>query len=206
MIGIIDCDIGNIGSLLNAFRYLNVSTEIIRDPVDLAHCDAVILPGVGAFDTAVSAVRAAGFEPAIRNFTKSGRPLLGICVGMQILTERSEEGSLPGLELVQGGMRNLKNLGCTGKVPHVGFNSIQSVNSPSEFLSDIIGKDFYFVHSYGLPTSEAEGAVATVEYGGARFVAAFQHRNIFGTQFHPEKSGEAGLLVLRRFASCSKNA
>jgi len=206
MIGIIDCQIGNIGSLRNAFAYLGAQVEVIKHPEGLSACQAVVLPGVGAFDPAMAAVETSGFATAVKAYAGEGRPLLGICLGMQILTQGSEEGVLPGLGLVQGRAVNLRKLGCTGKVPHVGFNSIRSVNGDSSFLAETNGRDFYFVHSFGFASPLLACSSAMVEYHGADFVAALQQGNIFATQFHPEKSGEAGLMLLKHFLSCSKNA
>lgn len=206
MIGIIDCQIGNIGSLRNAFAYLGAQVEVINHPVGLSACQAVVLPGVGAFDPAMAAIEASGFAAAVKAYAGERRPLLGICLGMQILAQSSEEGILPGLGLIQGRAVNLRKLGCTGKVPHVGFNSICSVNGDSSFLAETSGRDFYFVHSFGFSAPLMACPSAMVEYQGAGFVAALQQGNIFATQFHPEKSGEAGLMMLKHFLSCSKNA
>ncbi len=199
MIGIIDCNIGNIGSLRNAFSYLGAHVEVISHPEGLSACRAVVLPGVGAFDPAMAAVDASGFASKIKAYASERRPLLGICLGMQMLTHGSEEGVMPGLGLVEGRVLNLRKLGCRGKVPHVGFNAIHSVSGNSSFLADASGRDFYFVHSFGLPGPLCEGSSALVEYQGARFVAALQQENIFATQFHPEKSGESGLMLLQHF-------
>ncbi len=206
MIGIIDCQIGNIGSLKNAFSYIGAKVEVISHPEELYSCDAIVLPGVGAFNSAMTAIHKSGFAQAVKSYAGNGRPLLGICLGMQMLSHGSEEGNLSGLGLIPGLVVNLRRLGCSGKVPHVGFNSIQSVSSKSPFLSGILGGDFYFVHSYALPTSSLEYPIASSEYEGAQFVAALQKENIFATQFHPEKSGEIGLTLLKQFLLCSKNA
>lgn len=206
MIGIIDCQIGNIGSLRSALTYIGAQVEVIRHPDGLSACQAVVLPGVGSFDPAMSSVESSGFAAELKAYAKEGRPILGICLGMQLLTHGSDEGVLLGLGLVDGRAVNLRQLGCTGKVPHVGFNSVQSVCGESEFLASSVGRDFYFVHSFGLPEPLLNYACALVEYQGGNFVAALQQENIFATQFHPEKSGESGLLLLQHFLSCSKNA
>lgn len=206
MIGIIDCQIGNIGSLRNALTYVGAQVDVISHPDGLNACQAVVLPGVGAFDPAMAAVEASEFGAAVKAYAKEGRPVLGICLGMQILTRGSDEGLRSGLGLIDDRAVNLRQLGCTGKVPHVGFNAILSVSGESSFLADAVGRDFYFVHSFGLPGPLSDGSCAFVEYQGARFVAALQQGNIFATQFHPEKSGEAGLMLLQHFLSCSRNA
>lgn len=206
MIGIIDCQIGNIGSLRNALTYLGAEVEVISHPSGVTDCQAVVLPGVGAFDPAMSSVEYSGFGAEIKAYAKAGRPVLGICLGMHLLAHGSDEGVRPGLNLIGGRAVNLRQLGCNGKVPHVGFNAIQSVSGDSNFLADAVGRDFYFVHSFGLPENLVDGPCASVEYQGGRFVAALQQGNIFATQFHPEKSGEAGLMLLQHFLTCSRNA
>jgi len=206
MVGIIDCKIGNIGSLHNALSYLGARVEIITRPDDLTDCQAVVLPGVGAFDPAMAAVESSGFAAGVKAYAEEHRPLLGICLGMQILTQGSDEGVLPGLGLFQGRAVNLRKLGCMGKVPHVGFNSVQSTTGDSGFIAGTSESDFYFVHSFGLPCSNLTGSSSIVEYQGAFFIAALHHENLFATQFHPEKSGDAGLILLEYFLSCSRSA
>lgn len=202
MIGIIDCSIGNIGSLMNAFAYLGKQAEVVHDPAQLSKYRAAVLPGVGAFDAAMGAIRRSGFDAAVSAYAASGAPLLGICLGMQILCAGSEEGELPGLGLLDGRVMKLQSIGCRGKVPHIGFNSVARVSADSPFLQSLLGRDFYFVHSFALPAASASVGVASVEYDGASFIAALRHENIFATQFHPEKSGSAGLALLEQFISC----
>jgi len=206
MIGIIDYDAGNLGSLRNALKYLGAEVEIISSTKDVSSCHAILLPGVGAFDTAMSSIKFAGFGNSVKEFVGSGGPVLGICLGMQMFTSASEEGSLPGLDIVKCSTFSLRKLGCTGKLPHVGFNTIQSVCGDSSFFSDAVGRDFYFVHSYAIPEEASLDSYALIEYENVRFMGAFQHKNMFATQFHPEKSGEAGLVLLEHFITCSKNA
>jgi glutamine amidotransferase len=154
----------------------------------------------------MKALEMSGFSQAIKAYANAGRPILGICLGMQMLAQVSEEGDTPGLGLVPGLAVNLRTLGCMGKVPHVGFNSIQSVNADSCFLAGVLNQDFYFVHSFALSSPPQECAIAIAEYGSTNFIAALQYKNIFATQFHPEKSGESGLMLLKQFLICSKNA
>ena len=208
MIAIIDCHIGNIGSLRNALSYLGAASEVVSEPERLAGFRSVILPGVGAFDAAMGSLRQTGFDRAVTAFVSTGRPLLGICLGFQILCRRSEEGQLPGLGLIPADVVRLNRLGCTGKVPHVGFNAIDAVDGQDSFLADVRGEDFYFVHSFGVDPatlSESAASKAYVHYDNSRFIAAVQQDNVFGTQFHPEKSGEAGVKLLSRFVSCSRS-
>ncbi len=210
MIAIIDSQTGNIGSLLNALACVEARAEIVSDPTALPRFDALVLPGVGAFDHAMTTLRQRGLDVGIQRFAATGRPVLGICLGMQLLCTGSDEGECPGLGLVDARIQHLGAMGCRGKVPHVGFNDIAEQVGESDFLHATAGQDFYFVHSYGL----AEAAVrhdralqmAVTEYEGARFVAAFQRDAVFATQFHPEKSGEAGVTLLQRFVSCLSHA
>jgi glutamine amidotransferase len=210
MIAIIDCNIGNIGSLRNAFAYLGVPVEVVADPATLPKYRAAVLPGVGAFDAAMNSLERSGFVDPIRRFASSGRPMLGICLGLQLLCRRSSEGSAVGLGIVDGDIVNLGSLGCTGKIPHVGFNTVlPPIGPPSQFLTAASGRDFYFVHSFGLESSAElaqSTSLALTNYEGSRFVAALQRDNVFATQFHPEKSGELGLAILSEFVSCSKSA
>ena len=211
MLGIIDCQIGNIGSLKNAFSYLGEKAEVITSPHDLKNCRAAILPGVGAFDPAMAHINSSGFAQAIVDFASSGKPLLGICLGMQILGLRSDEGIGRGLGLIKREIRSLSQIGCKGKVPHVGFNSVNKIDGDSPFLSMALNRDFYFVHSFAIEAhttspEQLDLAVALSEYEGVEFVSALHCKNIFGTQFHPEKSGELGLALLSEFLKCSRNA
>jgi glutamine amidotransferase len=199
MVGIIDCQIGNIGSLRSALSYLGAEVSVVADPDGLRHCSAAILPGVGAFDPAMEQVEASGFAPAIKDYVSTGRPVLGICLGMQLFTEGSDEGNLPGLGLIKCRVKNLRALGCAGKLPHVGFNAVRYEADDSDFLARASSNDFYFVHSFGLAGPLPNVSCAMVEYQGASFVAALHKGNLFGTQFHPEKSGDAGLTLLRKF-------
>lgn len=208
MIAIVDYKIGNIGSLMNVFNYLGESVEIVSDPKLLDNYSAIILPGVGAFDTAMKHLHEADFVEAIKAFTKKGKPILGICLGMQILCRNSDEGESHGLGLIDESIRSLRSMGCKGKIPHVGFNEIKVETRGGSFLSPVNNKDFYFVHSYALPSLGRGGEDVTIclsEYEGVKFVSAFQYKNIFATQFHPEKSGEAGTRLLSEFIKCSKN-
>lgn len=206
-VGIVDCGIGNIGSLLNAFTHLGTEAVLVSDPSRLSEFDGLVLPGVGAFDRAMENINALHLKEALQEHARSGRPMLAICLGMQLLCNRSEEGKLTGLEVVDADVKHLRTLGCRGKVPHVGFNSIGEVEGDSRFLARAINHDFYFVHSYGLvrPDVAPPGmSLAFADYEDTRFVAALQYKNIFATQFHPEKSGDVGLGLLSEFIACSK--
>lgn len=207
MIAIVDYKIGNIGSLMNVFNFLGEVVEVVSDPKLLDKYSAIILPGVGAYDTAMNSLHETGFIDPIKSFVKSGKPILGICLGLQVLCKSSEEGSVMGLGLIDGSIKSLTKLGCRGKVPHVGFNEIKVKVGDSPFLTSSSEKDFYFVHSFALDSVNADGDItlAYTEYEGVEFVCALRYKNIFATQFHPEKSGEAGTRLLSEFIKCSKN-
>lgn len=205
MLGIVDCNIGNIRSIVNAFNYLGTPIEMVSDPARLLDFDAIVLPGVGAFDAAMTSLTATGFDVAVKEFVATGKPLLGICLGMQLLCNGSQEGVLPGLGLVDLDVINLRQLGCQGKIPHVGFNTINRLRGESSFLQKAQGQDFYFVHTFAVedrPEGNPDLSVACAAYEGVEVVAALQNGNVFATQFHPEKSGEAGLNLISEFLAC----
>ena len=201
MIGIIDYKINNIASVVNAIKFLNIDYEVVTDPKILSDFNMLILPGVGAFDSGVKALQSSGMFDGLQKLDLKFTKLFGICLGMQLLCESSEEGNLKGLGLVNGKVVHLKNKGCVGKIPHVGFNTIKS-SSKHIFLESMLGSDFYFVHSYGLNTDCKNIKTASCNYGGAKIIAALQSGNIYGSQFHPEKSGHRGLELIRRVYKC----
>ncbi len=197
-IAVIDYGAGNLRSVEKALGHLGCECEVTADPGVLAAADGAILPGVGAFGDAMGQLRARGLEAPIRAFVETGKPFLGICLGLQILFESSEESpGVAGLGLLRGKILRLP--GDRGlKVPHMGWNSLQ-VRGGS-FL-DGLGEEpyVYFVHSYYLQAEE-EIVAATAEYG-VRFHAAVQKENLMACQFHPEKSGDVGLRILANFAA-----
>ena len=151
MIGVIDYKINNIGSVLNAVKFLNIDYEVVTDPAKLNDFNMLILPGVGSFDSGVKALQTCGMFDGLQNLDLKSTKLFGICLGMQLLSSSSEEGTLQGLDLVKGKVVHLKNKNCDGKIPHVGFNTIQS-SDKHIFLESMLGNDYYFVHSYALNT------------------------------------------------------
>ncbi len=198
MISIVDYGAGNLQSVRNAFLKLGADTTVVSSPDQLKGTDALILPGVGAFGDAMEALNSRGFPEAIREFVKSGRPFLGICLGMQLLLDSSEESpGVEGLHILKGTVRRFPaNMGL--KVPHIGFNSITRQNEASLF--DGLGEHpyYYFVHSYYCSFEDASQCAARAEYG-LSFDASAQWNNVFATQFHPEKSGVVGLRTLQNF-------
>ena len=201
MIGIIDYSINNIGSLINAIKFLDIDYEVVSDPENLINYKMLILPGVGSFDSGVKALQMSGMFDGLQNLDLKYTKLFGICLGMQLLCSSSEEGNLQGLDLVKGKVVHLKNKNCDGKIPHVGFNTIRSSDN-NIFLESALGDDFYFVHSYALNTDCKKIKTATCDYSGATITAALQYKSIFGTQFHPEKSGLKGIELIRLAYLC----
>lgn len=198
MIAVIDYGAGNLQSVEKALRHIGCrACQVTADPAVLLAAEAAVLPGVGAFGDAMAQLRARGLEQPIRTFAASGRPFLGVCLGLQILFESSEESpGVKGLGLLKGKVLRIPDTGL--KVPHMGWNSL-SLKKPGGLLAGLGEEPYvYFVHSYYL-RAEEEIVTATAEYGVTMDVAV-QKGNLMACQFHPEKSGETGLAILRNFA------
>jgi len=198
MLVIIDYGVGNLASISNMFRRVGVQSLISGRPEDVANADKLLLPGVGAFDDVMRKFGESGLADVIeRRVRHDGVPVLGICVGMQMLSEGSEEGQLPGLGWIAGRCERLPDLP-EARVPHMGWNRVTRAKSST--LTDELPEDarFYFAHSYHVVCREAEDVLMTANHG-KEIVAAVQKRNIFGVQFHPEKSHRFGMDLLRRF-------
>ena len=210
-IGIIDYGSGNIFSLAKAFQHLGCHVEIITSSDQLLLVDNLVLPGVGAFGKVMQKFEASGLKEVVCKDVKLGRPLLGICVGMQILFDVSDEfGKYKGLGLIAGNVEKISDknvLGFSQCVPHIGWSALVQPQrkekiSRQKGLFTGLGEDekFYFVHSYAAVPRASHHRVADTVYGGRRICAAVKHDNLYGTQFHPEKSGSIGLKVLSNFA------
>lgn len=201
MIGIIDYDAGNLKSVEKACIYLGEETTVTRDPEILLHADKIILPGVGAFGDAMEKLNYYKLPEVIKQIINNKIPFLGICLGLQLLFEKSEESpGIQGLGILKGEIVRLPEMGL--KIPHVGWNSL-AINSKSQLYQGIEEVFVYFVHSYYLKADENQIVSATAEYG-IEFHASVEKDNIFGCQFHPEKSGEAGLKILQNFIGIGK--
>ena len=200
-IAIIDYGVGNLKSVSNALRYLGCESVITADPQELERADGVILPGVGAFPDAADKLRAAGLDQTVITQGQK-KPVLGICLGMQLLLERGEEvRPCPGLGVVQGVCAKIPT---QEKLPHIGWNTLTFSHDSPLFQGLDQGTSVYFVHSFSAQdTSEAQ-VIATTDYG-IPVTAAVQNGNFFACQFHPEKSGDAGLHILRNFARLSQS-
>ncbi|MDD5067471.1 MAG: imidazole glycerol phosphate synthase subunit HisH [bacterium] len=194
---IIDYKMGNLGSVYNAFRFLKHNVEISDSPQKLMDCDGMVLPGVGAFGDAMKNLNRSSLADTIRSEIKKGKPYLGICLGYQMLFESSEEDrDIKGLGVLKGGVVRFRtdNL----KVPHIGWNQIK-IQKESMILKEIGDNSYlYFVHSYYPDPEDEDLALTRTEYGES-FVSAVAKDNIFAFQFHPEKSQESGLKILKNF-------
>ena len=195
-IAIVDYGVGNLKSVANALRYIGQDSAVTEDPAEIERADAVILPGVGAFPDAADKLRRKGLDRALT--AQAGqKPILGIYLGMQLLFDRGEEvRDCEGLGLVSGHVGRIQT---DLKLPHIGWNSLTFPN-PSPLFQGLDGGTYvYFVHSYCAYADREEDVLAVTEYGPS-VVAAVGRNGVYGCQFHPEKSGEAGLVILRNFA------
>jgi glutamine amidotransferase len=200
MIEIIDYKAGNLTSVKRALDYLGIAARITADPERVRGAERVIFPGVGAAGSAVETLRAAGLDEALKAACRRGAPILGICLGTQIILSRSEEdGGVACLGLIAGDVVRFRPDDPSLKVPHMGWNSAR-IRRPHPLLEGVgEGDEFYFVHSYYPQPARDADVIATTDYG-TTFASAIGRGNLFATQFHPEKSGPAGLRILERFA------
>ncbi|MCS7210590.1 MAG: imidazole glycerol phosphate synthase subunit HisH [Chloroherpetonaceae bacterium] len=198
MISIIDYGASNLRSVAKAFEFLGIPVRFAERASDVARADKLILPGVGAFGKAIEAVRQHKFAEAIGEHLDKGKPLLGICLGMQLLLTESEEmGQHQGLNVIAGKVKRFDDT--KDKVPQIGWNSLDFIRRDALLFKGIDeGAFVYFVHSYYCVPEV--GTAAEAYYAGQRFTAAIEKNSIFAVQFHPEKSGETGLRILKNFA------
>jgi len=201
MLGIINYGMGNLASVQNALDYLQIPNRVVEVPSDIVLCDRAILPGVGAFGEAMRKITSLGFKEELQEFALiRQQPLLGICLGMQLLLDSSVEyGEFAGLGFVGGSVRNLGDKSKDLPIPHIGWNDVFSA-SDSRLMEGIpaLDRSFYFVHSYYCNVTERSAATGQVCYG-FEFDAMFEAGNICGVQFHPEKSQKRGLELLHNF-------
>lgn len=196
MIGVVDYKAGNLKSVDSALSHLHGDFFISDNPEKLLKADKMIFPGVGEAFSAMEVLESSGLGEAVKEFAASGKPLLGICLGAQIVFEHSEERNTPCLGIIRGKVKRFSStMGL--KVPHMGWNTIEHKNLPL-FRGIEDNTSFYFVHSYYIEANSDENVAATCEYGHS-FTAAAVKDNILACQFHPEKSGEAGLQLLKNF-------
>lgn len=199
MIAIIDYGVGNLFSLASSFSAIGAEAIVTADPAIIRAADRLILPGVGAFEDAARKLRESGMADIVKEEASREKPIMGICLGMQMLLEKSfEYGEHQGLGLIKGSVRPIADVIPAGlKIPHIGWNSLHFTRSHPLFKYLKEGDFVYFVHSF-YATDCGNAVIATSEYG-APLTAAIADGNVMGCQFHPEKSGEAGLSILRAF-------
>ena len=200
MIAIIDYGVGNLFSLASSFKAIGADVAVVSDPNALESYEKIVLPGVGAFGDAAKKLRDCGMEAALKAEAAKGKPVLGICLGMQLLLEKSfEYGEHEGLGLIKGEIRSISEVIPSDlKIPHIGWNALHLTKPDCpifKYLKE--GDHVYFVHSFYGASCE-ESVIATCEYG-APLTAAVANGNVFGCQFHPEKSGGVGLSILKAF-------
>ncbi len=199
MVRIIDYGVGNLFSLKSSLAYLGINGEIVSDEKSIAKCDRIILPGVGAFGDASKALQDTKLDKVVIDIANKGVPLLGICLGMQLLFEEGLEfGSHKGLGLIPGKVVSIEPLVNGNKIPHIGWNALQfSENKGDIYKYTKDGEFVYFVHSFHAECP-SEYITARSEYGSL-LTASVQKGNVMGAQYHPEKSGESGLMILKSF-------
>ena len=203
-IAVVDYGVNNVGSVLNMLRRIGIETVTAKRPVDLAEGTAIVLPGIGAFDAGVASLRQTGLFDALRAAVIERRvPILGICLGMQLLTRGSDEGKLEGLGLVPATTKRITFAEAehSFKIPHMGWN--ETVCLDRELFADLVNARFYYVHSYHVACDTPSDVAARCSYGGD-LTAAVRRGHVMGTQFHPEKSHRFGMQVLTNFARLAR--
>ncbi|MBU3578634.1 imidazole glycerol phosphate synthase subunit HisH [Polynucleobacter sp. 73C-SIWE] len=202
MIHVVDYGLGNIQAFLNLYKSMGLKAARASTPEQLEGASKIVLPGVGSFDHAISKLNMSGMRPVLESLVlNDGVPILGVCVGMQILAASSEEGCMPGLNFVPGRVisfaSKVTSLGLPR--PHMGWNQVVPEISSPLFDGISVAPRFYFLHSYFFECSDEMNSIGTTEYG-IGFTSAISSRNIYGVQFHPEKSHHAGVRLLENFA------
>ena len=208
-VSILDYGMCNLLNVARAFNYCSSQIEIIDNPKSVSSSERLVVPGVGSFSHSMQEIRRLGFDDAILSYASTGRPLLGICVGMQILFDASEEfGNHSGLGLLNGRVQAIPSVDQNGhpqRVPHIGWNNLvqplESRHWDETLLQPLVNTNtaVYFVHSFAAHPQHSSDRLADCIYGGKRICASVQNKNIMATQFHPERSGKTGLSILTRF-------
>lgn len=207
---IIDYGVGNLLSVKRGFERCGASVTVASDSRTILTSDKIVLPGVGAFPRAMEALNKLDLVPVIREFAQSNKPLLAICLGMQLLLDHSQEfGNTPGLGLIPGSVKQVPKkdlLGGRQKIPHIGWNELELPEVPRNWSHTILASNrikdsVYFVHSFMAVPTHSEHRIADTIYGGHRISAVISKNKIYGCQFHPEKSGEVGLRLLKEFVA-----
>lgn len=202
-ITIIDYGLGNLFSVARAFEHIGAKIALVSNPDEIRKADKLLLPGVGAFNKGMEELNSRGLSEAIKEYAASGKALFGICLGMQMLFDESEEnGHCKGLGLIKGKVAKIPASGVDGaevKIPHIGWTKLYRNGEPQLLNGVSEDSSFYFVHSYHANCSDNADLAAYALYGGNKITACVEKANIFGCQFHPEKSAEAGLAICRNF-------
>jgi imidazole glycerol-phosphate synthase subunit HisH len=205
---ILDYGMCNMLNVVRAFKHIDADVLVTDSASQAAEADRLVVPGVGAFSDSVAAIRERGYDDVIRRYSESDRPFLGICVGMQMLFEGSDEfGNHEGLGILEGRVKAIPTTDADGalqKVPHIGWSNLHHVELDQTWADSILSEHpnhdaVYFVHSFAAVPAQVEDRLADVFYGGRRICAAVRRQNITAVQFHPERSGEGGLNILRKF-------
>lgn len=201
VIAVVDYDMGNLHSACKGLEKAGATTQVTDSAIDIERADAVVLPGVGSFDPAMQHLRSRGLEEPIKQFIASGKPFLGICLGLQILFEGSEEGTQAGLGIISGMVRRFQwEPGIT--IPHMGWNQLEFTQPDSPLWQQLASNPrVYFVHSYYVDPSDLNIQAATVTHGSQTVTAAIARNNLMAVQFHPEKSSTTGLQLLSNFVA-----
>ena len=202
MIAIIDYGLGNINAFVNIYKQLNVSFKLAKKVEDLDDATKLILPGVGAFDHAMEQLAASGMQDRLNELVLQKKlPVIGICVGMQMMANSSDEGNLPGLGWIDATVKKFdaSKITYTTRLPHMGWNDVAPVAENPLFKGLEKDAKFYFLHSYYFACNNATDTLAITDYGG-EFACAANHSNIYGVQFHPEKSHHYGIQLLKNFS------
>lgn len=201
---IVDYGVGNLFSLIRAFQFFDTNTVVSSDPDQLKKADALILPGVGSFESGIRGLESRNLSNAIKEAAHNSKLILGICLGAQLLlSEGHEFGIFQGLDIIKGKVVPFPPLPKSEKIPHIGWNNISPISTDSwngTILDSLTKKDqVYFVHSYILRPDREENILAISEYGDYNFCSVIRENNIYGCQFHPEKSGKTGLKIIKNF-------
>lgn len=199
MISIVSCGIGNISSIANMIKKAGGDSRVVDSPESLLGSKKIVLPGVGSFDHGMAALNSGGWNPLLNRLVLEEKvPVLGICLGMQLMCRSSEEGNLPGLGWIEANVKRLDSKEGKLKIPHMGWNEVKAVKNNSFFLELDNETRFYFVHSYYVECRDSSDVMSVTTYGDD-FVSSFSKENIFGVQFHPEKSHKYGLKFIESF-------
>ena len=197
-LGLIDYGMGNLHSVQRAFLRLGQTLKIVKKPTDIDKCNALVLPGVGSFDPAMDHLKQTKLIPHIINWANEDRPLLGICLGLQLLFESSDEGTSKGLGILKGNIEHLPE-NQNERIPNMGWSLLKSQSDCPIFKNHHLNNWVYFVHSYAAIPSERKNLAATIKFGSHEITAIVWEKNIGACQFHPEKSGTAGQMMLDRW-------